>query len=130
MTKTGGSSLNGMLASGFERVRGDKGYIYDAYASNERAKQKQKLTPKQIRFANRITRSPHDRKPSWETMNEIGFENCDYVSHEWDWMSWVNTFGDENFHGIPMELHIPCRNPIDMTIISCHSVVTLVFRDN
>lgn len=40
MAKTGGTSLNGILANRFERVCGHKGSSYDAYQSNERAKRK------------------------------------------------------------------------------------------
>jgi hypothetical protein len=34
VAKTGGSSINVMLANKFERVCGHKGYSYDAYADN------------------------------------------------------------------------------------------------
>lgn len=40
IAKTGGTSLNGILANKFERVCGNKGITYSAYASNELAKEK------------------------------------------------------------------------------------------
>ena len=38
MAKTGGTELNGMLASNFERVCGHKGYSHDYYQYNERVR--------------------------------------------------------------------------------------------
>lgn len=35
---TGGTSINGILANKFERVCGNKGFSYDAYQDNERAR--------------------------------------------------------------------------------------------
>jgi len=42
VAKTGGTSLNGIFANTFERVCGQKGYSYDAFQDNERAKMKVK----------------------------------------------------------------------------------------
>ncbi len=53
-------------------------------------------------------------------MEEIGYENCDYVSHEIDWNFWVDNFGNGRFHGIPMELHVPCRDRIDHLMSQCN----------
>jgi hypothetical protein len=38
MAKTGGTELNGLLASNFERVCGHKGYSHDYYQFNERVR--------------------------------------------------------------------------------------------
>jgi hypothetical protein len=104
IAKTGGTSINGIFANKFERVCGHKGYSYDAYNDNERAKRgnvkKYRVKPKQ--------------------MNEIGYENCDYVSNEINWEFWINTFDDGKFHGIQMELHVPCRERIDHLMSQCN----------
>jgi hypothetical protein len=111
MAKTGGTSLNGILANRFERICGHKGYSYDAYRSNERAKHDQNSIS--LESFNRDRVDPN-------VMNETGYENCDYVSHEVSWVFWVDTFGDEKFHDIPMELHIPCRDPIEHVMSQCN----------
>lgn len=54
------------------------------------------------------------------TMNAIGFDDCDYVSNEVPHRWWVNTFGDHKFHDIQMELHVPCRDPIDHLMSQCN----------
>lgn len=50
-------------------------------------------------------------------MNEIGYEDCDYVSHETGWKFWPNTF--QNW-SVPIELHIPCRDPISHLMSMCN----------
>jgi hypothetical protein len=37
---------------------------------------------------------------------------------------WMNTFGDDTFHGIPMELHVPCRDRIDHLMSQCNHFKT------
>lgn len=55
-------------------------------------------------------------------MIDIGFENCDYVSNEENWEFWTERFANGRFHGIPMQLHIPCRDPIDHLMSMCNFV--------
>ncbi|KAL9178442.1 hypothetical protein ACHAXT_003772 [Thalassiosira profunda] len=113
MAKTGGTSLNGLLANKFERVCGAKGYSYDAYADNERAK-------KDKGAGKRVTGFEWGRsrvKPA--VMEMTGYENCDYISHEIDWSFWKTKFGEKRFHGMAMELHVPCRSPIDHLMSQC-----------
>ena len=105
MAKTGGTSVNGIFSNKFERVCGNKGHSYNAYSLNERAKQ---ITGKV------------NSAVSEKIVNEIGFENCDYFSQEMNWKMWIDKFGDGKFHGIPMELHIPCREPIDHLMSQCN----------
>lgn len=42
-------------------------------------------------------------------MDEIGYESCDWISNEiaWDWWKQFEKWYT------PMELHIPCRSPLD-----------------
>jgi len=44
-----------------------------------------------------------------QLMDERGYEDCDYVSHEENFDFW-KSFGTNE---TPMELHVPCRDPID-----------------
>mmetsp|Transcript_6223 Transcript_6223/g.9080 ORF Transcript_6223/g.9080 Transcript_6223/m.9080 type:complete len:318 (+) Transcript_6223:1813-2766(+) len=118
MAKTGGTSLNGILANTFERVCGHKGYSYDAFQDNERAK---------IKLKKGQAIKPQGRsRVGLKSMKEIGFEECDYVSVETrkgvetDWTFWRDTFGDGKFHGLKMELHVPCRDRLDHLMSQCN----------
>ena len=112
VAKTGGTSLNGIMANRFERVCGHKGYSYDAFQDNEQAKRKEK-EGKEIHPEGRSRVFPN-------TMKEIGFEDCDYISQEDNWQFWTNTFGNGTFHGMKMELHVPCRNRLDHLMSQCN----------
>ena len=46
----------------------------------------------------------------------IGYEDCDYISTERKW-SWWNRF--EKWY-LPIELHIPCRDPVDHLMSQCN----------
>ncbi len=92
MARTAGSSLNWNLSNHFERVCGNKGYSYDAYIKGTDVKQ-----------ANIV--------------KSIGFEDCDYISMEADPDFW---FQFDHFHNTPMELHVPCREPIDYLMSLCN----------
>jgi len=113
MAKTGGTSLNGMIANKFDHVCGHKGYSYDAYQDNERAKA---LSGRLVLRANVWSRSRVDP----DIMDSIGYENCDYVSHEAGWEYWSDTFGNGRFHGVNMELHVPCRDRIEHLMSMCN----------
>lgn len=105
--KTGGTSLNGIFANKFERVCGNKGYSYDAYRVNELAA---------VKESEGVWINPSGREKKGN-MGKVGWDDCDYVSNEVDanwWMEGGDTdFGDAAFHGVQMELHVPCRDPID-----------------
>ena len=53
-------------------------------------------------------------------MEEIGFEECDYISQESLWEFWRDTFGNGKFHGVKMELHVPCRERLDHLMSQCN----------
>lgn len=105
IAKTGGTSLNGMLANRFERVCGNKGNSFNAYVTNKEEKHKTEIG--QVAKSTDVRNSPK--------LN--GFEDCDYVSMETNWKFWLK---DERFHSIPRELHVPCRDPIDHLLSQCH----------
>ena len=112
MAKTGGTSLNGIFANTFERVCGQKGYSYDAFQDNERAKMK-------------VEKGQHIRSEGRSRVflpikQEIGFEDCDYISAETSWSFWRDTFGNGRFHGLKMELHVPCRDRLDHLMSQCN----------
>lgn len=119
MAKTAGTTLNLMLAAKYERICGHKGYSYDSFQENQKrgrtsdesgAKQKpdiiNQLFPKYSR-----SRVPHS------VMVEIGFEDCDYISHETNWKFWPTFF--ERWYK-PLEIHIPCRDPVEHLMSMCN----------
>ena len=114
MAKTGGTSLNGILANKFDHVCGHKGYSYDAYRDNERAKNQTGA----VVLPGGSNWSRSRVKP--DMMQMIGFENCDYITHEVDWFFWRKEFGKGRFHGVNMELHVPCRNRIEHLMSMCN----------
>ena len=89
MAKTGGSSLNGMLANKFERVCGNKGNTYDYYSYNEGLKS---MNVESIRL------DQLRQKAIRERVIEFGFENCDYISLEVLWKDWVGNFANGTLH--------------------------------
>eukprot|EP00594_Rhizosolenia_setigera_P001615 CAMPEP_0178946522 /NCGR_PEP_ID=MMETSP0789-20121207/4333_1 /TAXON_ID=3005 /ORGANISM="Rhizosolenia setigera, Strain CCMP 1694" /LENGTH=290 /DNA_ID=CAMNT_0020626525 /DNA_START=80 /DNA_END=952 /DNA_ORIENTATION=- len=99
--KTGGSSLNGLLANNYERVCGNKGVSYDAYAQNEQ-------------FRYHVERKHTQRKNDYEMANEK-LERAGSMEHQWDYWEKFN-----DFHGLHMELHLPCRDPIDHLMSQCN----------
>mmetsp|Transcript_16393 Transcript_16393/g.35437 ORF Transcript_16393/g.35437 Transcript_16393/m.35437 type:complete len:297 (-) Transcript_16393:47-937(-) len=116
MAKTGGTSLNAILANKYERICGHKGYSYDAYRENERFKKMKNEGKRVVNSEMEGTRS----RVSYRIMEDIGFEDCDYISHEIDYNYWIRAYGDDKFHNIPMELHVPCRDPIDHLLSQCN----------
>jgi len=113
MAKTGGTSLNGIIANKFDHVCGHKGYSYDAYNDNEKAKARNGavvLSGGSVWSRSRV--NPR-------IMSDIGYENCDYISNELDWSFWKQ-FGNGKFHGVNMELHVPCRDRIEHLMSMCN----------
>ena len=121
MAKTPGNTINGLLAHSYERVCGHKGYSYDAHQANQRHKEaggghvmatRDSFT--EFHGAMNRLRVPGD------TMNEIGFEDCDWISLEGSWTLWpplVNTFTAHNF---TVEMHVPCRDPVEHLMSSAN----------
>ncbi|KAL7529019.1 hypothetical protein ACHAXR_002750 [Thalassiosira sp. AJA248-18] len=106
IAKTGGTSLNGIMANKFTRVCGQKGNSYDAYMDNERWKKKKKPAT--------YVPLPYSRsRVYFKIMQEVGYDDCDYVSLEIQSGIWSEIFPNGRLHGIPVELHVPCRDPID-----------------
>lgn len=120
MAKTGGTTLNGFMALKFERVCGHKGYSYDYFQANNRFKGRPKgkkwehvedsLSTDDDAYSNRGS-------VPFYIMNEIGYEDCDWISQEKNWSFWPNNFGSWHHH---LELHLPCRDPIEHLMSQCN----------
>eukprot|EP00449_Zooxanthella_nutricula_P001285 CAMPEP_0198515824 /NCGR_PEP_ID=MMETSP1462-20131121/17546_1 /TAXON_ID=1333877 /ORGANISM="Brandtodinium nutriculum, Strain RCC3387" /LENGTH=344 /DNA_ID=CAMNT_0044245331 /DNA_START=25 /DNA_END=1060 /DNA_ORIENTATION=- len=104
----GGTSLNGDLACGFERVCGHKGYSYDAYQLEVR--KAAGFSP----YAN--YGRPHSGNYKHAEEDKIGYEDCDFISKEVNWAFWKQF---QNW-SIPLQLHVPCRKPIDLLMSMCN----------
>eukprot|EP00588_Corethron_pennatum_P025463 CAMPEP_0194323734 /NCGR_PEP_ID=MMETSP0171-20130528/25927_1 /TAXON_ID=218684 /ORGANISM="Corethron pennatum, Strain L29A3" /LENGTH=334 /DNA_ID=CAMNT_0039082445 /DNA_START=124 /DNA_END=1128 /DNA_ORIENTATION=- len=121
MTKTGSSDINGQLSMHFERVCGAKGYSYDAYNANDRYRRGiKKLKAGEIYDAgdiySKIDKRYNRNNVPFQYMKEIGFEDCDYVALEAEAIEWDRNFGT---WFKPMELHVPCRDPLDLFMSMC-----------
>mmetsp|Transcript_33585 Transcript_33585/g.77473 ORF Transcript_33585/g.77473 Transcript_33585/m.77473 type:complete len:247 (+) Transcript_33585:604-1344(+) len=120
MAKVGGTEINGELAMHFERVCGNKGYSYDAHQANVRFNNS--LAGHVVYQANDIIYKGKGKH--WnrghvplDIMREIGFENCDYVALEEHWEEWPTIF--RGWYR-PLELHVPCRESVDLLMSACN----------
>ena len=109
IAKTGGTTLNEMLANKYENGCGNKGYSYDFFGANQRSKEFDDK-PGQVNdsFHHLYPKLDRQNVPP-ELMNEIGFEDCYWVSFEGSF-GWWKRF--EKWYE-PVELHLPCRDPIE-----------------
>jgi hypothetical protein len=134
--KTAGTEINGELAFHFERVCGHKGYSYDAYQLHARqekhlAEIKSKIKNGTVNITNRFVNevrtlgafdSISQTQPMWNRgrvpemhMLERGFEDCDWISLESSWKFWSKVLPD-----YPIELHVPCRDPLEHLMSQCN----------
>ena len=118
MAKTGGTTINLMMAGRFERVCGHKGYSYDRYQANALATRHHATSPRAFPSAGFPKGFSRARYP-FGMMEEIGWEDCDYISNEVKASWWIKTFA--KWH-TPVELHLPCRDPIDHLLSSVNSI--------
>jgi hypothetical protein len=117
MAKTAGTTLNGELAARFERVCGHKGYSYDSWRVNYRLNRSRSGEEVPGDSFSKIHKGYNRSRVHASIMTEIGYEDCDYVSHETGWQFWPNTFQG---WCVPLELHIPCRDPISHLMSMCN----------
>jgi hypothetical protein len=119
MAKTAGTEINGELAAKYERVCGHKGYSYDAYQHNMRAGMwKEKNPSKQLTetlqkdLTNKMVSRSHNRgRVHFDVMKETGYEDCDWISHEYRFSIWPELA--TQLAPFEMEVHVPCREPVD-----------------
>jgi hypothetical protein len=116
IAKTAGTTLNGNLSMHYERICGHKGYSYDAYSTNERAKRNNHSLEYSGDSYSKLVKQSNRGKVPPSIMREIGFHNCDWISHESQWQAWLRF---KNWT-IPLELHVPCRDNIDHLMSQCN----------
>ena len=125
MAKTAGTEINGILAQRFERICGHKGYSYDSISFNQRAGkdmngtssgwQETLKTPDMI---SRLFKSYNRGRVHFRVMEEIGYHDCDFISHERKSTVWHELA--TNIEPWPLELHTPCREPISHLMSQCN----------
>jgi hypothetical protein len=126
MAKTAGTEHNGIFANRFERVCGHKGYSYDAYQTNERFRNSgaTNVNFHSIRdiYSVHIDKAYSRHRVPPQTMDEIGYEDCDYISNELPWTFWHEKIPLRRYaaHNISVEFHIPCRDPLDHLMSQCN----------
>jgi len=120
--KTGGTSLNANLSMQFERVCGNKGYSFSSFQANEQVASGAYGPKNSVVLVKENLFTRFDSK----VMDEIGYEDCDYISVERDWKFWKQ-FND--FHGTQIELHVPCRDPIDHLMSGCNYIKKSIHCD-
>ncbi|CAM9310720.1 unnamed protein product, partial [Ectocarpus fasciculatus] len=123
MAKVAGTNLNGELTMRFERVCGNKGYSYDAIRHNvavgrNESKAAKLFLPNDI-YSAMFSKYNRGRVPDIATV-EIGYQNCDYISEELKYKRWLELAELFGRYGKPLELHVPCREPIDHLMSLCN----------
>ena len=125
--KTAGTEINGMLAAKYERVCGHKGYSYDYYQYNQRIEKPARYFKRfniNKFMVNDVVAKVYPKgynrgRVHPKLMDEIGYENCDYISLERPWNKWQQTFSDPNKWPSGLELHVPCREPLAHLMSQC-----------
>ena len=132
VAKTAGTSLNILMAAKFSRVCGHKGYSFDFFQHNKRIpvdpKTNQSLQHKVQDSVSAVFEQVRKQENGTEyfrgrvyhpVMDERGYEECDWISNEVPWQFWRN-FSDAKVWPIPLELHVPCRGPIEHLMSQCN----------
>lgn len=94
-------------------------YSYDSFEANERFKQSDKrdIQSRIEDLYSKFSRIQNRGKVPKEIMDEIGYQDCDWIAVERSWKFWPNTFSNWS---IPLELHLPCRDPVDHLLSQCN----------
>jgi len=130
VAKTGGTTINGALAARYERVCGNKGNSYDSYMDNQRAKKVlQEMNGNGVDVHTRLgdvfdrlgERANRGSPPGW-FLQEVGFDDCDYISMEKPVRFWERLLAGDYYQPPPsrLELHVPCRDPIQHLLSGCN----------
>lgn len=120
MAKSAGTTINALLAHNYERVCGHKGYSYDAHQANVRHKEAGggHIEASKDSFSKR---APYSRLTVPEDfMDEIGYEDCDWISHEILWGFWPRLVNNFKAYDFTVEMHVPCREPVDHLMSNCN----------
>ena len=136
-TVAGGTTLNLNVSTHFELACGNKGYSFDAAMRNRllASAHPSNASGLTLQEAKRY----HALDESYEVMENRGWEDCDWISLEVEWSFWTR-FGNHQlvpFHRrlhhqpeVPLELHIPCRDPVDHLMSMLNHVGTPQFDCN
>lgn len=96
-------------------------YSYDAVQFNQRIDKKAKKG-KEVRVSDGgpdiisgIYEGYNRGRVPPGVMDEIGYEDCDYVSLESHWSAWRSVA-----QVWPLELHVPCRDPLEHLMSQCN----------
>lgn len=114
VAKTAGTTLNGYLAAHFERVCGHKGYSFDAFKAIQRFDRNNETFVSDF-YTSRWPGFNRQRVPH-KIMDEIGYEDCDWISQERP----VDFWAQFKSWPLPLELHLPCRDPVDHLMSQCN----------
>ena len=132
VAKTAGTSLNILMAATFSRVCGHKGYSFDFFQHDKRIPvdpQTNQSLQKNVRDS--VLTVYEQKRPNktgsnyfrgrvyYPIMDERGYEECDWISNEAPWQFWEK-FSDPAVWPIPLELHVPCREPIEHFMSQCN----------
>ena len=113
--KTAGTSLNGNLSVQYERVCGSKGASFSAIQKNELVLNGKWTTPSwggepwvvPKKLPNGCKKVNLLTKLRPDTWNEIGYEDCDYISREIHWTYWRDEIYRKTFKKkVALELHL------------------------
>jgi hypothetical protein len=139
VAKTAGTEINGEMAAHYERVCGNKGYSYDFHAYNKRVQAivKEIQEEKKEGTTAVTTIMPNSSKEKFkyssfaspeqwqsqgavfhgdrgvyamEEMIEIGFSDCDWITHEKNAQQWIQIADSLD---VGLELHVPCRDELN-----------------
>jgi len=124
IAKTGGSNTNGLLASKYDNVCGNKGHSFNSFVVQKDRKDKKDQEQQR-------SKKPKQREmlKAWnsvkidESKNAIGFENCDYIALENRHSAWVkDVFDHMDFkaRNFTLELHLPCRDSLEHAMSQCN----------
>jgi hypothetical protein len=109
IAKTGGTFVNEALANKYRGVCGNKGHsLYYYYVNQMMSDAKANITEIHL-----MKRDIHGHQKQW------GFEECDYISREDSYTSWNQSFPGGELHGVPIELHVPCRDAVEHIMSLC-----------
>lgn len=123
IAQTAGTEINGRLAAQYDHVCGSRGYSLDYYQYNERLRNSTRNHDPMLDSISEATLDPTQNRGHipYSIMQEIGFEDCDWVSLEEPWQAWSNILATliDTGKNWTMELHVPCRDPLDHLLALC-----------
>ena len=125
MAKVAGTNLNGELSMHFERVCGNKGNSYDAFQHNLRVNSSgmtSVLGRTNFKDIYGHKSGGFNSRGSFgqDNLLEIGIENCDFIANEGGWPFWTAVAATLGAHQRRLELHVPCRDPVDHLMSMCN----------